>query len=578
MSSFPTIQQIILSENGNQDFTPRDTITIMVDPQEVGLLNGKDTYLRFNVKLGKDGTVAGTADGQFKATLDRGGGGGHSIISTVSIWNGNGSTLIEQLNDVPVWMGAKNYYDNTEGLENQRNLLEGLQSDGKVLQSQYFKNSALGVLDYTSVECCLPIYQSGILYGDSACPVAALGGLMIKIQLAEAQRAITALDCDGYLIDRFGAGAEMGPNGGSVENMPFTKAHLPPVGPAGELYPTASQDLPQCYQLRGAIVAGAQTQITVTAAAANLTPTGAPLVALDLRDNVNAPQVPADFPWLIGQTCGYLGDAGTLVNCGQITNITFLANVYTVTTTGYTALTATAANNCPCFAQLSNANQSATYTVSDVELVTSVVQPDPRYYQAMMSAMKSSGGYSWDIRSFNLYRNNLMKNIAQSQELIPTTEFRARGILMAQVNPTLAWNTSWATPVQDMMRNYQYVLGNVNTPLLPVMVDKEWDVGSNTWNATADEERLKALEASKIDIRQELHPSGCFLTGREVAKRGYSSNLNSVEVRYNQAWGVRDDVAAAQRTVMPQMNKLLNTYIHHFRKITCKPDACIVEF
>ena len=138
MSSFPTIQQIVLSENGNQDFTERDTITIMVDPQEIPLLNGKDTYLRFTVKL----------SGDFKATLDRAGGGGHSLLETISIWNGDGSTLLEQLNDVPVWMGAKNYYDNTEGLENQRNLLEGLQPYAGTLQSPYFKNSVLGLGQY----------------------------------------------------------------------------------------------------------------------------------------------------------------------------------------------------------------------------------------------------------------------------------------------------------------------------------------------------------------------------------------------------------------------------------------------
>ena len=99
MSNFPTIQKIVLSENGNQSFNPRDTITIMLDPQEVGLLNGKDTYLRFNVKL----------SGNFKAVLDRAGGGGHSLLETISIWNGNGNTLLEQLNDVPVWMGSKNF-------------------------------------------------------------------------------------------------------------------------------------------------------------------------------------------------------------------------------------------------------------------------------------------------------------------------------------------------------------------------------------------------------------------------------------------------------------------------------------
>ena len=146
---------------------------------------------------------------------------------------------------------------------------------------------------------------------------------------------------------------------------------------------------------------------------------------------------------------------------------------------------------------------------------------------------------------------------------------------MAQINPTLAWNTSWCTPIQDYLRNYQYVLGNVNTPLLVVETDKEFDPGANSWNVVADEERLKALEASKVTVRSELHPSACFLTGREVAKKGYSCNLNDIAVRYNQAWGCVDGVAG---TVQPQRNKMLNTYVHHFRKITARPDNVVVSF
>ena len=560
MSSFPTIQQIVLSENGNQDFTERDTITIMVDPAEIALLNGKDSYLRFTVKL----------DGDFKATLDRGGGGGHSIIDTISIWNGDGSTLLEQLNDVPVWMGAKNYYDNTEGLENQRNLLEGLQPYAGTLQSPYFKNSVLGEVDWTGVECCLPIYQSGILYGDSAFPVAATAGIMIKIQLADAKRAIVALQSAGFIIDRTGAGGVMGATGTVERNMPFLPTAVPLAGEG-----TAFTNLPQCYEIGAAVAAGAATVgFSVRTTGAGL-PTSAGLTPLLLRDNVNAPTVPADFPWIVGETCGYLDDAGLLVNCGPITAITSAPPLINVAFAATTTTVATVANHCPCFVQIANTTQTASYVVSDVELVASVVQPDPRYFSAMMGAMKSGGGYSFDIRSFNLYRNNLMKNIAQSQELIPTTEFRARGILMAQVDPTLAWNTSWCTPIQDYLRNYQYVLGNVNTPLLAVVTDKEYDPGASSWNATADEERLKALEASKVTIRSELSPAGCFLTGREVAKIVYSCNLNDIAVRYQQSWGVVDGVAG---TVQPQKNKMLNTYIHHFRKLTCRPDNTIVEF
>ena len=576
MSQFPTIQKIILSENGNQSFQAQDTITIMLDQNEVGLLNGKDSYLRFNIKL-NDGK--GADPHPFKATLDRAGGGGFSVLSTVSIWNGNGNTLIEQLHDMPIWVGVKNYYDNSEGLENQRNLLEGLQEAGTTYQSQYFKNEAMGRVNFTSVECVLPMYQSGLLYGESACPIAALGGLMIKINLSGAKNAIVALNSNGFIIDRLGGGAALGATGTSAPNLPYNKAQVPVVAGEG----TINQDLPVCFEL-GADIAGGGGPITqISVKGFGAAAVGIPTIPLNVRDNVLAPDgatVPADFPWVVGSVCGYVDDGGLTVNCGEITAITWVGTnfvvAFTATVTG--VATATAANHCPCFVQLSNNLNTASYTLEDVEFIASVVQPDNRYYSAMMNSMKSSGGYSWDILSFSLYRNNLMKSIAQSQELIPTVEHRARGLLEAQIYPTTAWNTAYNQPISDYMRDYQYVMGQTNTPLLAVEVNREFDSSSNSWNATADEERLKALEASKVTVRSELHPSAAFVVGREVSKRGYSANLNTTEVRFNQSWGVVETVGGVNFQVMPQKNKILNTYVYHFRKITATPDNVRVEF
>ena len=560
MSNFPTVQKIVLPDNGNEAFRPSDTITIMVDPQEIGLLNGKDSYLRFRVKL----------SGDFKANLDREGGGGFSILSNVSIWNGNGSTQIENLGSMPMWCGIKNHYDDTQGLENIRNLLEGLQPAGLNLTSPYFINTTVGVVDFTSVECVLPMYQSGILYGDSACPVAALNGLMIKIQLAPAAEAITALNSNGFVIDRTGQGLPMQaslPAGQGALNMPFNEAAA--VIAPGE--GTANQDLPSCFEILAVAVGAGTTSFTVRGGAGG---TGQPTIPVNMKPNVDAPAAQAEFPWVIGSVCGYVDDLGDVVNCGPITAITWAANVYTVSFAAVTTTAATPANHCPCFVQLSNGGNSASYTVEDVELVCSVVEPDNRYYSAMMKSMQSAGGYSWDIRSFSLYRNNLSKSIAQSQELIPTVESRARALLMAQVFPVAAWNTSYNQPISDYMRNYQYVLGQTNVPLIPVSVDKEFNTGVNSWNATADEERIKALGASKIDVKSELHPAASMCVGREVARIGHSANLNTTEVRFNQSWGVVDGGA----TVAPQKNKILNTYVHHFRKITATPDNVTVTF
>ena len=186
--SFPTIQKIVLSER-QQDYNPEDEITINIDGNEVSLLNGKNSYLRFSVKL----------SGSAKANLDRNGGGGHSVLKRISIYTGDGATLLEQLEDTPVWLGTKNFFDKTEGLVNERNLLEGLAPIG--IKSPYFQNATDDTAGWTWVECCLPLYMSGVLYGDSAFPVIATGGLMMKIQLASALESIQTIGVNGDNVD-----------------------------------------------------------------------------------------------------------------------------------------------------------------------------------------------------------------------------------------------------------------------------------------------------------------------------------------------------------------------------------------
>ena len=181
-----------------------------------------------------------------------------------------------------------------------------------------------------------------------------------------------------------------------------------------------------------------------------------------------------------------------------------------------------------------------------------------------------------DIKSFNLYRNNLNPAVVKTQELIPTTEFRARSLLQAQIFPVVAPNTSYYLPISDYLSKYQYTIASKLVPQLPVPVNKESSPDVQSWNAEADAERIKCLEASKIDVKNELHPAGHFVFGREVSKIGHSSNLNTNEVRLTQDWGLNTGGTAG--TVLPQKNKLLYTYVRHFRKLQMKPNNVVVAF
>ena len=561
--SYPTMQKIVLSER-QQDYNPSDEITINVDGNDVSLLNGKNSYLRCSVRL----------SGNFKAQLDRSGGGGHSLLERLNIYTGDGATLLEQLDDLPIYVGVRNYFDKTEGLENMRNLLEGLPNDSG-LNSPYYNGDTLGEANFTWVELCLPLYMSGVLYGDNAFPSIATGGLMLKIKLADAMKAIQSVgvngdEVNGFVNDRTDNGGEA-----VLADLPCV-AGFTPTGALAAGTPGVSADAPRCFEINADIAAGAgTTTITITTTTAGQ-PAGiaGPVTPANLLPNVNAPTNTALFPYVKGSHAFYLNDVGVVVKCGAITDITEAAGVYTLTFAAFTSTVATAANHNPAWVCVSNGNNTASYTIRDVELVCSVVQPDPSYYKSMMSRMKTGDGYNMDIKSFNLYRNNLFKGQVKTQELIPTTEYRARSLLEAQIYPVLAYNTSFYRPYNDFLAKYQYQLANRNVPQLAINTGDESSEAVNSWNADCDAERIKCLEASKVDVKSELHPAGHFVFGREVAKIGHSFNANKNEVRITQDWGIPDGAGI----ILPQKDKLLYTYVRHFRKLSMKPGNVVVSY
>ena len=564
--SFPTIQKIVRTDR-QQDFNPQDEVTIMIDGTDISLLNGKNSYLHFSVKL----------DGNFKANLDRNGGGGFSILERVNIFSGDGSTLLEQLDDMPVWMGIKNFYDITEGLENSRNLLEGLVPFSGI-QSPYFNGDNLGKAGFTWVECCLPLYQSGVLFGN-AFPAIATGGLMIKISLGGAQKSVQAVGVqsdyvNGFVSDRKGLGAPA-----VLADLPANAGVLASGAvPAGE--PGLPPDVPSCFEINADIAAGAgTTTLTITTTTAGQpVGIGAPAVPANMRPNVNAPTNAADFPYVEGSHIYYLDDVGVVVDCGAITGVVLAAGIYTITFAATATTVATAANHNPVWVSISNTINTMTYVVRDLELVCSAITPDQKYFGAMMSRMKSGEGYSLDIKSFNLYRNNQFKGQVKSQELIPTNERRARALLQVQIFPSLSWTTSFYRGISDWLSTYQYQIANRNVPQLAVSVDREYWQNLNSWNANADAERVKCLEASKIDVKSELAPANNFCFGREVARVGHSANLLTNDVRITQAWGVPQTIGGVVTTILPQKDKLLYTFVRHFRKINMKPGNVVVSF
>ena len=122
-NSYNTIQKIVLSETQNDQWLPQDEITLNIDGKVIPMINGRNSYLRFNVTL--SGTV--------KANLDKHGGGGYAVLDHITIYTGDGATQLELLENVGCYMGVRNYFDKTSGKINMRNLQD---TNPNILQLQ----------------------------------------------------------------------------------------------------------------------------------------------------------------------------------------------------------------------------------------------------------------------------------------------------------------------------------------------------------------------------------------------------------------------------------------------------------
>ena len=130
-----------------------------------------------------------------------------------------------------------------------------------------------------------------------------------------------------------------------------------------------------------------------------------------------------------------------------------------------------------------------------------------------------------------------------------------------------------------LKKMYKYMIKDKNTPNRKVPTGKEYSPDQNAWNVRCDNERTKTLRAAGIKVRRETHPSARFVFGRELAKKGYSFNANRNQCRLTQDWGLTMDTGGGTvQNVLPQHDKLLLTFVPHFRKITIQNNNVVVAY
>lgn len=538
----PTIAKSVLTDR-NSVYKARDVIEIFIPPEDVPILNPKETYLKGIVQL--SGNSLAHPDPR---------AGVHSLIREVQIYDGQNQQLLEQLENYNVWTAQSMHYNKTPGLNNLRALMEGQDKvEGTFVSSLYWDAPIGGDITYKPVEFCIPLHMSGILNGDKAFPSILTNGLRIRITLEDSARALTVLSQVGVATQTAGAanttedlGTQVSPTATQLGKLVHSTAGL---GNDGSF-----------FELKTAIAAGALTSIVLEEDPANITApnTAATAQTLSFRK---------------GMQVGVMTDAAApntkLLTLGEITSITEAAGVYTV---NFANIVVGAADVCAVGNKVCvfGGNMTADYEIRNIDMVCSVVQASQADLNAMVSKV-NSGSVKLDYASFNIYRDNLNARVNRPNIDFNTTEHRAMSILSFPMDTNNDLLVSNYRPVRDGLTSYQYNIANRLTPNRRVDTVRVGSVQDGYgWNAVHQHELEKALKRWKTPPRYLSWNKEAFAVGRQLAKVGHSFNANDQDVRLNLEYST----APADNTV----EKLLNTWVYHIRTLVISPGSVAVMY
>jgi len=521
----------------NSVYKSKDVIEIFIAPEDVPILNPRETYLKFIIAL--TGNCLHQPDPR---------AGAHSLIREVQIYDGQTSQLLEQLENYNNWTAQSFHYNRTPGLRNVRTLMEGVSEiEGTFLTSLYWTGNATQPISYRPVEVCIPLHMSGILNGDKSFPCILTNGLKIRVTLENSARCLMAQTQVGVATQTAGAPntvvAATAPNATDLGKL----VHFD-IGPDGSF-----------FQLKNAVAANT----------ANL----AQIELEDVVGNIVAPNTVAtvdNCPFRVGQVLGYEDANNGLFTAGTITAITAPAGVVTIAFAPINigAVNGVAAAGAKVF--VFGGNFTADYEVRNVDMVCSVVQAQQSDLNAMIQKV-NSGSVRLDYASFNIYRDNLNARVNRPNIDFNTTEHRAMSILsfpMGTVDNLLLSNFR---PVRDDCLSYQYNIAQRLTPNRRVDVARVGgQLNNHAWNAIHQHELEKALSRWKTAPRYLNWNKEAFGIGRQLAKVGHSFNANDNDVRLN----IEYSTAQGANT----NEKLLNTWVYHIRTLTISPGSIAVNF
>ena len=518
---------IIYTERRGATYGELDEINIYVPPS-LAIINCKSSYVALRLNIKNDALLKLSPSGV---------AGVYGCFRDVTISSGDGQTVLEQLDQYGLMDGLRQFYSENESLRNLRVLHEGKPSSlviGDTTGNQYCDAQAVnGVSAFKTVECLLPLHLSGCLSPDrdTVWPNLATSGLRIRINLQEAQSALSALTAPVY---------KAGVDGDEVE---ISYQGCKRKGGGGY---SASYG----YEVQTAIVGGAGAVITLKKRGDDLSYDNHVLSA----DVAN----PAHL-FMNGQTITLQDNPGTgnntedkvvsaiavIGNRIQLTCSVNVAQAYAVGATVHIKVDSTT------IASVQD------YQMKDVRFFCDYVLPPQGYMESVLSQVNK--GLQMDIRSYTNYGVNISSNSLTNSLYINARNTRGKAILSVPIHSSQAtYVEDSLIPDRNTVKNYQFILHKILAPDQLVNMNR---YNLNSYNAVALREQQHALSAGDIPVNNILKNYKMFFVGRRLALPGYSYNMNREgEIRLNLNFNQTASL-------------LLNNFVVHLRRIVVRPEG-----
>ena len=565
-------------------------------PPSVKFLDGKNSYLQFDIKLsgGTDPTRL-----QLDPFI-----GGQSIIKNIRIYSGSRAVLLEEIADYNVKCQVEYSYNQDESLRKMRALKEGalltnIKNRGDqgtsesnnidTVTNPYYKPvTAVPATrnwgtadDFLTAKLTLPIHTGIFSDSDKVFPVMMTQGLYIEIDLEDPAKVIKQLDsvnrhrrmAQNPIFHGVDAGGTAFGTGAtdrteiflaqknsiySVEQCPFVK---------GERIGICAKDNPNQQ--------------------ANLTTDG------DVPYNPVISDISIDNNFVKLTLAENTRNSSATGDGVAITSNNFI--VYSASADGK-RVQVDDESTVIALTPAAPTKYDATYEVSNLEIVCQQVELDPRYEQGMMQKLRDGGSIELDIHSATNYKHSLLASNRNATVNLAVSNTRAKACIIVPTDAkvyntaqlisgsasydeeTLAMDgrlksiRSGQVGIIDNLTSYQFMIDDKLVPSRPIEVSKI--NGGKSISAQPLIELEKSLNQSKIVPRSFVDYNRNFCIGRAYALNNSVANLNNksnqLQLLYNEKTVAGDDLP-------PTRDKLLMAFIYHIRRISIKGDSVVVS-